>query len=93
MLLTDSERSTCARSMDSRPIRPALATSPRHQRAIQYFACPDWSSDRLQTDAIVNGSDMLKVTDPKAVPVAGAIGLFVDIGSESHFSNLTITPR
>jgi hypothetical protein len=33
------------------------------------------------------------VSDTKAAPDAGAIGLFVDIGSESFFSNLKITPR
>ena len=28
-----------------------------------------------------------------AVPAAGNIGLFVDIGSESFFSNLKVTPH
>jgi hypothetical protein len=30
------------------------------------------------------------VTRPKAPPSAGAIGLFVDIGTEAYFSNLQI---
>jgi hypothetical protein len=33
------------------------------------------------------------LTETKATPVAGDIGLFVDIGSESFFSNLKITRR
>jgi hypothetical protein len=33
------------------------------------------------------------VSETKAARVAGAIGLFVDIGSESFFSNLKLTPR
>jgi hypothetical protein len=37
--------------------------------------------------------DRLSVTETKATPIAGDIGLFVDIGSESFFSNLKITRR
>jgi len=33
------------------------------------------------------------LSETKVAPVAGVVGLFVDIGSESFFSNLTITPR
>jgi hypothetical protein len=97
--------------------------SPRDQRAIQYFAYPDWPFDRLRTeypdgryeapadigpdewinlkidvaetgvDVMVNGTQVLEVTETKAAPVAGAVVLFVDIGSESYFSKLTIRPR
>jgi hypothetical protein len=35
---------------------------------------------------------VLSLTETKGAPVAGGIGLFVDIGSESFFSNLKITP-
>jgi hypothetical protein len=42
-------------------------------------------------DVMVNGATALRVTETKATPAAGAVGLFVDIGSESYFSNLTIT--
>ena len=97
--------------------------SPRDQRAIQYFAYPDWKFDRLRDQypdgdyeagadigpdewitlkldiddrrltASVNGTEILALSETKAAPVAGAVGLFVDIGSESFFSNLMITPR
>jgi hypothetical protein len=96
--------------------------SPRDQRAIQYFAYPDWKFDRLreqypgdyETDAdigpdewitltldidhtrltaTVDGTETLTLSETTAPPVAGAVGLFVDIGSESFFSNLKITPR
>jgi hypothetical protein len=96
---------------------------PRDQRAIQYFAYPDWKFDRLREQypdgdyeagadigpdewitlklniddarltATVNGTETLALSETKAAPVAGAVGLFVDIGSESFFSNLKITPR
>jgi hypothetical protein len=41
----------------------------------------------------VNDTERLSLTETKAKPVAGDIGLFVDIGSESFFSNLKITCR
>ena len=97
--------------------------SPPDQRAIQYFAYPDWKFDRLRElypdgdfeagadigpdewitlkldidgtrlTATVNGTKTLALSETKAAPAAGAVGLFVDIGSESLFSNLKITPR
>jgi 3-keto-disaccharide hydrolase len=97
--------------------------SPRDQRAIQYFAYPDWPFDRLREiypdgryeagadigpdewtnlkidiqdthlNIMVNGSQALSLAQTKGTPATGAIGLFVDIGSESYFSNLTISPR
>ena len=42
---------------------------------------------------MINGTQMLKATETKAALVTGAVGLFVDIGSESYFSKLTIRPR
>jgi hypothetical protein len=108
-----------------RPLNGLKTTppSPRDQRAIQYFAYPDWKFDRLREQypdgdyeagadigpdewitlkldiddtrltATINGTKALALRETKAAPVAGAVGLFVDIGSESFFSNLKITPR
>lgn len=95
--------------------------SPRNERAIQYFAYPDWKFDRLREmypdgrfeaganigpdewtslridivdtrlTVTVNLIQRMLLTQTKAAPVAGDVGLFVDIGSESFFSNLVIT--
>jgi len=97
--------------------------APRDQRAIQYFAYPDWPFDRLREEypdgryeagadigpdewtnlkididktrltAWIGGTEVLRVAETKATPATGAVGLFVDIGSESYFSNLTIRLR
>ena len=40
--------------------------------------------------ATVNGVAALTIEQPKAQPRAGAVGLFVDIGTEAFFSHLTI---
>jgi hypothetical protein len=48
--------------------------------------------DETRLTASVNGTDTLALSETKAAPVAGAVGLFVDIGSESFFSSLKITP-
>jgi hypothetical protein len=40
--------------------------------------------------ATVNGAPAFTIDQPKAQPRTGAIGLFVDIGTEAFFSNLTI---
>jgi hypothetical protein len=58
----------------------------------------EWITLELDIDdtwltATVNGTETLALSETKAAPVAGAAGLFVDIGSESFFSNLKITPR
>jgi hypothetical protein len=58
----------------------------------------EWITLKLDIDgtrltATVNGTETLALSETKAAPVAGAVGLFVDIGSESFFSNLKITPR
>jgi hypothetical protein len=49
--------------------------------------------DHTRLTATVDGTETLTLDETKAAPVAGAVGLFVDIGSESFFSNLKITPR
>ena len=97
--------------------------SPRDQRAVQYFAYPDWKFDRLREESpdgryeagadigpdewitlrididgtrltvAVNEAEALTLSETKAAPAAGSIGLFVDIGSESFFSNLKLTPN
>jgi hypothetical protein len=41
----------------------------------------------------VNGKEELALTDAKAAPVAGGIGLWVGIGTEGYFANLRIAPR
>ncbi len=41
----------------------------------------------------VNGEERLVVKEPKASPASGAVGLWVDIGTEAYFANLRITPR
>jgi hypothetical protein len=95
---------------------------PRAQRAVQYFAYPDWRFDRLRStypdgryeagadiagdewialrldvaaDRVtvkVNGVESLVVREPKAALATGAIGLWVDVGTEGYFSNLRIVP-
>jgi hypothetical protein len=99
------------------------SAQPRDQRAVQYFAYPDWKFDRLREEfpdgryeagadigpdewisvridingtrliVAVNGTEALTLTETKAAPSAGTIGLFVDIGSESFFSHLRVTPN
>jgi hypothetical protein len=70
-----------------RPIRSARRHRPGRV---------DQPQDRLTetgVDVMANGTQVLKVTETKAAPMTGAVGLFVDIGSESYFSKLTIRPR
>jgi hypothetical protein len=57
----------------------------------------EWITLRMDIDGTrltvaVNGTEALTLTETKAAPVTGSIGLFVDIGSES-FSNLKVTPN
>lgn len=57
----------------------------------------EWMHLRLDIEsakvaAAVNGEQVLVVTELKSVPVAGALGLFVDIGTEAFFANLTVNP-
>jgi hypothetical protein len=62
------------------------------------IAGDEWIALRLDVDEdkvriAVNGEERLVVTEPKARPVAGGVGLWVDIGTEAYFANLRITPR
>lgn len=41
--------------------------------------------------ASVNDSEVLHIQTPLAPPSLGAIGLFVDIGTDAHFANLAVT--
>jgi len=58
----------------------------------------EWMTLRIDIDGTrltvaVNGTEALTLTETKAAPAGGSIGLFVDIGSESFFSNLKVTPN
>jgi hypothetical protein len=98
----------------------APADGPRRQRAIQYFAYPDWPYNRLRDEhpdggyeaaadvrldtwmrleitvratsvsAAVDGMSVLDVARTLLAPVPGAVGLFVDIGTDAYFSNLSV---
>ena len=105
-------------------VRPynGLSVAPdevRRQRAVQYFAYPDWPFDRLRAErpdegfesavdirpgewlhlmvdfdgtrvrAEVDGVEV--VTRDRLASGSGAIGLFVDIGTDAHFANLVIS--
>mgnify|MGYP001592866055 CR=1 FL=1 len=113
-----SFQSVYLRPLNGRKVNPP---APRDQRAIQYFAYPDWPFDRLRAErpdgpyeagadigpdewntlrvdvgedriaAAVNGVPLLDVDYPLVPPQPGTLGLFVDIGSEAFFSNLTVT--
>ena len=108
-------------------IRPANGWSvapiegPRRNRAVQYFAYPDWPFDRLRDERPDGGYEagadirpdtwiqlavtvratslkieiddatVLEVAHTLAEPITGPVGLFVDIGTDAHFSNLTIS--
>lgn len=95
--------------------------APRRQRAVQYFAYPDWRYERLRAEypdgryeaaadigpdnwatlrldiagrsvtASADGRVVLSIPEAKADPIEGAIGLFVDIGTEAFFSNLRVS--
>jgi hypothetical protein len=96
---------------------------PRAQRAVQYFAYPEWNFERLREEypdgryesaahigpdewihlridvqdgglrASVDGIQVLDLVETKGEEARGCIGLFVDIGTEAFFSNLSITAR
>ena len=62
------------------------------------FGPDEWTNLRIEIDGTrltvaVNRTKVLTLTETKAAPAAGNIGLFVDIGSESFFSNLEVTPN
>jgi hypothetical protein len=115
----DHFESVYLRPTNGRSLNPP---EPRGQRAIQYFAYPEWPFDRLRevypdgryesgvdilpnewihlrldiesdrVTATVNGQPALSITETKADAVSGALGLFVDVGTEAFFANLTVTP-
>ena len=96
---------------------------PRAQRAVQYFAYPEWNFERLREEypdgryesgahigpdewiqlrievqdgrlrASVDGIQILGLAETKGREALGGTGLFVDIGTEAFFSNLSITAR
>ncbi|MFF1383627.1 family 16 glycoside hydrolase [Arthrobacter sp. NPDC058288] len=106
-----------------RPLNGAKVNppGPRAQRAVQYFAYPEWNFERLREDypdgryeagarigpdewirlrievqdgrlrASVDGIQVLDLAETKGPEARGGIGLFVDIGTEAFFSNLSIT--
>jgi hypothetical protein len=41
----------------------------------------------------IDGVEVLKVDETKAAPIRGRVGLWVDIGTDAYFSNLSITRR
>lgn len=62
------------------------------------IAGDEWIALRLDVEedkvrVRVNGEERLVVAEPKAAPASGAVGLWVDIGTEAYFANLRITPR
>jgi len=57
-----------------------------------------WIGFRLELDgprvrAYADGAEVLDLSQTKAVPKAGRIGLWVDIGTEGYFANLRVTRR
>ena len=62
------------------------------------IADDEWITLKLDIDdarvkVSINGKEELALTDTKAVPEAGDIGLWVGRGTEGYFANLRITPR
>jgi hypothetical protein len=61
------------------------------------IAPDEWMHLRLEIEptraiASVNGHPTLVINEPKAAAAAGAVGLFVDIGTEAFFADLAISP-
>jgi hypothetical protein len=62
------------------------------------IADDEWITLKLDIDdarvrVSINGKEELALTDTKAAPEAGGIGLWVGRGTEGYFANLRITPR
>jgi hypothetical protein len=58
----------------------------------------EWIALRLELDgprlgAYVNGVEVLRLRQAKAMPKEGHIGLWVDIGTDGYFSNLRVSRR
>lgn len=105
------------RPMNGHKLNPP---APRDNRAVQYFAYPDWKFDRLRDEfpegtfeagadigpdewthllievgekdlaVKVDGELVLHVHETLAPATNGGLGLWVDIGTEAFFSNLTV---
>jgi hypothetical protein len=81
-----------------RALRVQLTDEVTSQEAAANIGPDEWIKLKIDIDdthlsATINDTESLSVTETKAAPVAGDVGLFVDIGSESFFSNLKITRR
>ena len=75
-------------------LKEGFLNNPRQCRVdFSKLVCAAGKDDDTCLTAKVNGTESLALSETKAAPVAGAVGLFVDIGSESFFANLKITPR
>ena len=62
------------------------------------IADDEWITLKLDIDGArirvsINGKEELALTDTKAAPEAGDIGLWVGRGTEGYFANLRVTPR
>jgi len=58
----------------------------------------EWISLKIEVDdgrlrVPINGREELALSEVKAAPVAGGIGLWVDIGTAGYFANLRVTTR
>jgi len=72
-------------------------STPGRYEAPAEIGPDEWTNLRIEVGddsvtAVVNGIEVLRIAEPKASSHPGAVGLFVDIGSESFFSNLIVSP-
>jgi hypothetical protein len=69
-----------------------------HYESSADIAPSEWINLRLEIDGanvrtFVNDRNVLDIEDAKGKPARGAVGLFVDIGTVAHFSNLVLVSR
>jgi hypothetical protein len=62
------------------------------------IADDEWTTLKLDIDGehvrvSINGKEEFALTDTKAAPETGSVGLWVGRGTEGYFANLRITPR
>lgn len=62
------------------------------------IADDEWIALKLDVDGTrvsvsVNGKEELALTETKAQPASGGIGLWVEVGTDGYFANLRMTPR
>lgn len=116
----DSFESVYIRPLNGAKVDPPR---PRIDRAVQYFAYPEWKYERLREEypdgryesgadigpdewirlrievkdrslrVMVDGTQILDLTETKAQPARGSVGLFVDVGTVAFFSNLSVATR